>query len=362
MRRSTELQSAPEAVWAAALAEMDGVPASRLVAMLRLDPPSAVFAQLASERLLALPDDRDVGERWDRCVDSAIDVTWVGDDRYPTALANDVAPPPVLFFQGDLDVLSGRRAAVVGTRNATAAGRAAAFGFGADLASSGVHVISGLARGIDACAHRGALSDAAFDGRPIAVVGSGLDVVYPREHHNLWTQVAESGVLLSEYPPGSEPLPYHFPMRNRIVAALAEALVVVESRHRGGSLITVDEALLRGVHVLAVPGGIHNRSADGTNGLLRDGAAVAIDATDVLAAMAIDHRRLVPRGEPRPRPAAADLAVYQACCAAPHTMEGIALQTGQSLVQVAMSLARLDQVGWVAGTDGWYEAIGAPLR
>ena len=356
-----EAQSYPEAAWAAALAELDGVPASRLVAMLHRDPPSVVYADLMEQRVV-IPRAADVGERWDRCLEGEMGVTWIGHDRYPPSLVDDVSPPAVLFYRGDLELLDGRRAAVVGTRNATAAGRNAAFGFGADLAASGVHVISGLARGIDACAHRGALSNAGASGRPIGVVGSGLDVVYPREHAALWGQVAETGVLLSEFPPESAPLPYHFPMRNRIVAALAEALVVVESRHRGGSLITVDEALLRSVPVLAVPGGIHNRSADGTNGLLRDGAAVAIDASDVLALMAIDHRRLTPRGDPRQRPDPADLAVYEACCALPRTMEGITLHTGQSLVQVAMSLARLDQLGWVTDTDGWYEAIGAPLR
>ena len=130
----------------------------------------------------------------------------------------------------------------------------------------------GLARGIDGCAHRGALQ-ADGRGRPIAVVASGHDVVYPREHRDLWCHVAEKGLLLSEAPPGTPPEAYRFPLRNRIIAALAEVVIVVESREHGGSLITVNEALERNVPLMAVPGGVHNRAAAGTNQLIRDGAA-----------------------------------------------------------------------------------------
>ena len=347
----------PQAAWAAALAGLDGVAPSRLVARLRRQGPAEVFAELSGQRLLG---EANPEERWRRCLQLGIQVTWIGDQRYPQVLDTDPAPPPVLFWHGRLDLLAGRRATVIGTRNATAAGRAAAFQLGHDLAVQGIHVVSGLARGIDGCAHRGALS--VDDGAPIGVVGSGLDVIYPREHAQLWAQVAERGLLLSEFPPGSTPQPYHFPMRNRIVAGLAEAVVVVESRHKGGSLITVDEAIRRDIPVLAVPGGIHNRAADGTNELLREGAAVAVDATDVLLALSIEHRRAPGAVEPRRRPEPDDVAVYEACAAMPRTVEGVVLHTGRSLVEVAMSLARLDQLGWVAEADGWYEAIGAPLR
>jgi DNA processing protein len=151
-------------------------------------------------------------------------------------------------------------------------------------------------------------------------------------------------------------------MRNRIVAALAEVLVVVESRERGGSLLTVSEALDRGVPVMAVPGTVGNRAASGTNALLRDGAAPVLDADDVITALHLDHRR---SGwvaiESRPRPQPADEAVYRLLQQEPRTLDGVAAARSTSLVEAAMSLARLEQSGWVAVADGWYECIGSPL-
>src|SRR6185295_12761685 len=138
--------------------------------------------------------------------------------------------------------------------------------------------------------HRGTLQSEG-GGRPIAVVASGHDVVYPREHRDLWREVAERGLLLSEAPPGTPPEAFRFPMRNRVIAALSEVVIVVESREHGGSLITVTEAMERNVPLMAVPGGVHNRAATGTNQLIRDGAGVVIDVTDVLLALAMDHSR-----------------------------------------------------------------------
>jgi DNA processing protein len=271
-------------------------------------------------------------------------------------------PPPVLFAQGVLDLLGGRRAAIVGTRNATAAGRDTAATLGRQLADADVHVVSGLARGIDGCAHRGALQ-ATGGGRPIAVVASGHDVVYPREHCQLWRNVADAGLLLSEAPPGTAPEGYRFPLRNRLIAALAEVVVVVESREHGGSLITVNEAIARDVPLMAVPGGVHNRAATGTNQLIRDGAGVVVDVTDVLIALAMDHRRsTVSVNDPRPRPKGADLAVYETCAGEPRTIDGLALACALSLVDTAMSVARLEQSGWIQQVDGWFEAVGSPLR
>jgi DNA processing protein len=281
---------------------------------------------------------------------------------YPALLLDDPLPPPVVFAKGDLGLLSGRRAAIVGTRNATAAGRDTATTLGRQLADADVHVVSGLARGIDGCAHRGALQTSGA-GRPIAIVASGHDVVYPREHRALWASVAEQGLLLSEAPPGTPPEAYRFPMRNRVIAALSEVVVVVESREQGGSLITVTEALERNVPLMAVPGGVHNRAATGTNQLIRDGAGVVIDVTDVLVALAMDHSRASAAiTEPRPRPRGADLSVYETCAGEPRTIDGLALACSLSLVDAAMAVARLEQGGWIQQSDGWFEAVGSPLR
>jgi DNA processing protein len=278
-------------------------------------------------------------------------------------LTDDPLPPPVLFAQGSLGLLEGRRVAIVGTRNATAAGREAARAIGGGLAAAGVHVVSGLARGIDGVAHRGVLA-AEGSGRPIGIVASGLDVVYPREHRDLWAAVANCGLLLSEAPPGMAPAPFRFPLRNRIVAALAEVVVVVESRERGGSLITAGEALDRGVPLMAVPGHPGNRAAAGTNGLLRDGAAPAIDAGDVLAVLELDHRRASTpvQAELRRRPKPDDICVYQVLRDEPRTIDGVALLAGLSLVEAAMRLSRLEATGWVAQVDGWFECVGSALR
>jgi DNA processing protein len=285
-----------------------------------------------------------------------------GATGYPALLVDDPLPPPIIFALGDLELLEGRRAGIVGTRNATAAGRDTAATLGRQLADANVHIVSGLARGIDGCAHRGALqSDGG--GRPIAVVASGHDVVYPREHQALWHSVADRGLLLSESPPGTAPEAYRFPLRNRVIAALSEVIVVVESRERGGSLITVNEAIERNVPLMAVPGGVHNRAATGTNQLIRDGAGVVVEATDVLIALAMDHRRSSGSPtDPRPRPRGADLNVYETCAGEPRTIDGLALACSLSLVEAAMAVARLEHTGWIQQSDGWFEAVGSPLR
>jgi DNA processing protein len=260
-------------------------------------------------------------------------------------------------------LLDGRRVGIVGTRNATAAGRHTAYEVGSGLGGAGVHVVSGLARGIDGQAHQGVLA-AEGEGRPIAVVASGLDVVYPREHRDLWRAVAECGLLLSEAPPGTPPEPYRFPLRNRIVAALSEAVVVVESREKGGSLITVTEALDRDVPVMAVPGPVSARASAGTNALLRDGATPVLDAGDVLDLLHLHHRRaqLQVAADARRRPEGADLAVYRGLAGEPRTLDGVMLLTGFALGEAAMCLARLVAQGWVAEADGWFERVGSPLR
>jgi len=298
---------------------------------------------------------------WQRCVDLGVTVWWPSHAHYPAMLLDDPLPPPVLFARGDRSLLEGRRVAMVGTRNATQAGRQFARSLAADLATAGVHVVSGLARGIDGAAHAGVVA-ADGTGRPIAVVGSGPDVVYPREHADLWAAVVNCGLLLSEAPPGAAPDAWRFPLRNRVVAALAEVVVVVESRETGGSLITAAEALDRGVPLMAVPGRPGSRAAAGVNQLLRDGAAPVLDAGDVLTMLQLEHaRRFDTPVDLRPRPRADDRAVYRALAAEPRTIDGVALAVGLSLVEAAMRLARLEAAGWVAQADGWFECVGSPL-
>jgi len=374
---STDL---PPQAYAVALASFPHMSIHRLGALLRHHPPDEAYAIAIGERMpvglieRVLVDDDVRGawqragrsslldEAWERCNRLGLRVLLYSDGDYPPLLRNDRLPPPVLFAEGDLGLLDGRRAAIVGTRNATAAGRDTATTLGRQLADADVNVVSGLARGIDGCAHRGALQTVG-GGRPIAVVASGHDVEYPREHRALWRSVAERGLLLSESPPGTSPEAFRFPMRNRLIAALSEVVIVVESRHQGGSLITVNEAIDRGVPLMAVPGGVHNRAATGTNQLIRDGAGVVVDVTDVLIALAMDHHRTSGALlDSRPRPSGVDLVVYETCAGEPRTIDGLALACSLTLVDTAMAVARLEHIGWIQQSDGWFEAVGSPLR
>jgi DNA processing protein len=217
----------------------------------------------------------------DRYRAAGVAVLLPGDPEYPAALRNDPERPAVLFSRGDIGVLGGpSTVAVVGTRRCSSYGREVAFELGERLARAGVTVLSGLARGVDAAAHAGALqADAA---PPAAVVGTGPDVPYPSSSAALWRRVAEVGVVVGEAPLGARPDRWRFPARNRILAALADLVVVVESPARGGAMTTVEEALQRGIGVAAVPGSVRSPLSVGPHRLLADGAAVVTSAADVL--------------------------------------------------------------------------------
>lgn len=296
----------------------------------------------------------DVAEVSERCAAAGIRVIPFGDPAYPGVLMDDPSPPAALFVRGDLSVLERRRVAVVGTRNATRAGLATAASLGDGLARAGVAVVSGLARGIDGAVHRGVVD---AGGHPIAVVGNGPDRAYPRQHQRLWDEVIAHGLLLSEWPPGTAPDAFRFPMRNRIIAALSEVVVVVESRERGGSLLTVDEATERSVAVMAVPGSPRSRASAGTNRLLCDGATPATCTDDVLVALGLDTRRSGSgRVDARPAPTGMEGVVLDACREGPRTLDDLVVSLGRPVAELAMALARLERAGRVAETRGWFEA------
>ncbi len=213
-----------------------------------------------------------------------MDVVGWGDPRYPPTLNHLADPPPVLFLAGRSELLSGKPAvAVVGARRSTARARDVARRLGTALAREGVVVVSGLALGVDGAAHAGALRG---DGATVAVLGAGVDVPYPRFHARLHTEIRRRGLLASEFPPGTSAAPHHFPRRNRILAALADAVVVVEAGDRSGALITVDHALDLGRDVWAVPGPIDTRACSGSNRLLADGARPLVSIDAFVAVMA----------------------------------------------------------------------------
>ncbi|MGF7153090.1 DNA-processing protein DprA [Novosphingobium gossypii] len=197
---------------------------------------------------------------------------------YPPLLAQAEGAPPILTYRGDTALAARPCVAMVGARNASAAAIRLAREFAHDLAGQGWSVVSGLARGIDGAAHRGALAT----GATIGVIASGIDVTYPPEHADLQEEVAQSGLLLAEQPPGTEPLARHFPTRNRIIAGLAAGTVVVEAAPRSGSLITARLAGEMGRHVMAVPGSPLDARAHGCNQLIRDGAILVQSPADII--------------------------------------------------------------------------------
>jgi DNA processing protein len=201
------------------------------------------------------------------------------DPGYPALLKQIADPPPLLFVRGDAGLLSTPQIAIVGSRNPSHLGRQTAEAFAHDLASHGFTVTSGLALGIDAASHRGALR---ATGRTVAVAGTGPDRVYPACHKELATQIVERGALVSEFPPGTQALANHFPRRNRIISGLSLGLLIVEAAKQSGSLITARLALEQNREVFAIPGSIHDPLARGCNALIREGAKLVENTQDIL--------------------------------------------------------------------------------
>ena len=211
-----------------------------------------------------------------------VDVLTWEDPRYPERLRAIYDPPPVLYVRGELRAVDDWAVGMVGTRHASTYGKEAARLLAADLARAGVTIISGLARGIDTQAHRAALE---AGGRTIAVLGSGVDIIYPWENLNLAQEIIEHGALISEYALGVQPEANNFPPRNRIISGLSRGIIVVEAGEQSGALITADFAADQGRDVFAVPGSIFQRGSVGTNKLIRDGAQPVTSANDVLEAL-----------------------------------------------------------------------------
>lgn len=225
-------------------------------------------------------DARDEAARLlDRAAAAGIESVAWDDDRYPSLLRAIVDPPPVVWVRGPSAPLSCPAVAIVGSRAATAYALEVAMRLAGELARRDVVVVSGLARGVDGAAHRGALE---AGGRTIAVLGCGPDVVYPREHADLAVSISRNGTLLSELGPGAPPLPEHFPLRNRLISGISLGVVVVEASDKSGSLITARCALEQGRDVMAVPGSVLGGRHRGSHALLKDGAKVVETADDIL--------------------------------------------------------------------------------
>jgi DNA processing protein len=279
------------------------------------------------------------------------------DGRFPAKLRSIHDPPVGLFVRGggSLDLLDRPSVAVVGARACSQYGAEVALMLGRELARAGVLVVSGLARGIDGAAHRGAL-DA---GQTVAVLGCGIDRDYPRAHGALASRIAIGGLIVSEYAPGVEPAPWRFPARNRLVAGLADATIVVEARTRSGALITADLALEEGREVLAVPGEITSHLSAGTNELLRLGATPVTSAADVLAVLGVEP----PERQTRTLPASASAECRSTAAVvadAPTTFDELVRRTGLDPPVVSAALVELELLGFLHEAEGVYRGVMPP--
>ncbi|HEY7287021.1 MAG TPA: DNA-processing protein DprA [Vicinamibacterales bacterium] len=265
------------------------------------------------------------------------------DASYPVALTTIADPPPVLWTRGSVDVLRRPCVAIVGARAASPYGLSVATRLAGDLAAAGLVVVSGMARGVDSAAHRGALD---ASGPTVAVLGSGVDVIYPPEHAGLAESIASSGVLVSELVPGTPPLPLFFPLRNRIISGLSRAVVVIEAGERSGSLITARTALEQGRDVLAVPGNVLSGRNRGAHGLLRDGAKIVESADDILEELGM--------GAAAPNVSSAVLDPVLACLTPgePSDLDAISERTGLSATRLLARLFELELQGAVTRVGG----------
>ena len=264
---------------------------------------------------------------------------------YPPLLARIADAPPVLWVRGDPHVLAQACVAVVGSRSAGPGGLATARRLGGELAGAGIVVVSGLARGIDAAAHEGAVGA----GRTVAVLGCGADCVYPAEHAALAARIAASGAVVSELSPGTSPQKHHFPLRNRLISGLSLAVVVVEAAERSGALITARAALDQGREVMGVPGPVGGGRNRGTHGLIRDGALLVETADDVLAAL-----RLLPRPDvvgPAPGPADDDVLALLVP-GEPVDIDDLARRSDLDGPALLARLSGLEVQGWVERVPG----------
>ena len=313
--------------------------------------PSGLVASWASAAVLF-----DVRDCWRRHGDAGVGLCSRSAPAWPAeAFVDEPVPPELLLWRGDIDALAGARVAVVGTRSCTRYGLELAYELGGDLARHGVAVVSGLAAGIDAAVHRGVIDSGGAP--PIAVVGSGPDVVYPRRNAGLWDQVVTNGLLVTEAPMGTRPEAWRFPQRNRIIAALGDVVVVVESHKRGGAVITARHAMARGRSVVAMPGSLRSPASQGCHDLIADGVGVCRDTDDVLLALGMSPGARRRASEDRCQPGERGQQVLDAVGWQPVTLDAVVGATGLPLADVVVLVDDLVAARWLAHSGGWIQRV-----
>ena len=292
------------------------------------------------------------------CQQHDIELMTLADDDYPASLRHIDDAPLVLYLKGDRSLIGRPQVAIVGSRTASRAGLEHARAFAAALGQCGLLVTSGLALGVDGAAHSGAL-DAGFP--TVAVIGNGIDCPYPYRHRKLASRVVRDGLLVSEYPPGTNARPAHFPRRNRIISGLSRGILVVEAGLKSGSLITARLALEQGREVFAIPGSIHNPLARGCHELIRQGAVLVETVADIcdefdsgwssFVPEPVDRKTQMPEMDPR------EIAVLDALGYDPQSTDDLCSVTGLSADQLMQSLLLLELQGLVDSAPGGFQRI-----
>lgn len=297
------------------------------------------------------PRGRALREDQARVARAGVRVLVWGDPEYPARLQEIASPPPVLYVRGTPERGHDAAIAIVGARHATAYGESVARELAVELSRRGLTIVSGLARGIDAAAHRGTLE---AGGRTLAVLGSGLDQIYPPEHGGLAVEVAAHGAVLSEFPLGTAPLRLHFPRRNRIISGLSLGVIVVEAGVGSGALITAHHALEQGREVFAVPGRVHARYSEGCNRLIKAGAKLVETWEDVLSELVPQLRRRSPKTAASPPPAltAAEQQVFDILEGGPLHIDALIARADLPGGRVASALVGLEMKGVVRQLRG----------
>lgn len=330
LNRALECFGSPENIWKASIEEL-----KRELGL------SADVAERVVRQRNALYLDREL----DKVKRAGVELLTVFDLSYPRLLKEIYSPPPVLFVKGDLIKSYEMAVAIVGSRKASSFGRTLASELAQELSRCGITVVSGVARGIDSAAHRGALKE---EGGTVGVLGCGLDIVYPPENKKLYLEITEKGSLISEQPLGMRAFPQHFPARNRIISGLSLGVIVVEAPQRSGALITADFALEQGREVMAVPGNVKSSLSKGTHALLRQGACLVESVDDVIDALNLNLKSIKREASGKEELLSAqEKAVLTVLDWQPRHIDAIASEVGLTASQVASLLAVLEIKGFV---------------
>ncbi len=338
-------------------------PAAQRALLSALGPPEQILSasrgtlapiigRESADRLLAGPDPETLRATLAWLAEPGNHIVTLADPDYPPSLLEITDPPTLLYVKGDASLLARPSLAIVGARSATAQGAANAQAFADALARAGLAIVSGLALGIDAAAHRGALE---ADGATIAVIGTGADRVYPARNRSLAHRIAEHGVIVGEFPLGTPPVAANFPRRNRIIAGLARGVLVVEAATSSGSLITARLAAENGREVLAIPGSIHAPLSRGCHRLIRDGAKLVETADDVLDELRWGSAKKIEPAQDAPRvsdDAPDTAAVLAALGHDPVDLDTLLARSGLTLDALYAILLALELDGRIAGLPG----------